>query len=345
MADKLAALRRVGVRYPVMQAGMPGIAGPKLAAAVSRAGGIGTLGIMDASDWGVALALTRRLCEGRPFNANLLLPFTRTRHVDLLISQQVAMATLFWGRDPALVRRLKQAGIYTFQQVGSVEEARMALQDDVDALIVQGREAGGHVRGTSLLKAILAPIVELAGPVPVLAAGGMYTAEDALEARHLGAVGVSTGTRFVATHESQAHDLYKKALVKAEHTVLTNLFGMNWSAPHRVLDNAATRRWCDSQGQAPLWMQALYKVTGLTRRFTPMKAELVQWQRPYLPLFSAAAMESSMPPHMRECTALYAGDEVARIRSVMWAADVVHDLASAFMPISTAAEDRPNRVA
>ncbi|HEX5354596.1 MAG TPA: nitronate monooxygenase [Aquabacterium sp.] len=345
MADKLAALRRVGVLYPVMQAGMPGIAGPKLAAAVSRAGGIGTLGIMDASDWGVALALTRRLCEGRPFNANLLLPFTRPRHVDLLISHQVAMATLFWGRDPALIRRLKQAGIYTFQQVGSVEEARMALQDDVDALIVQGREAGGHVRGSSLLKSILAPIVDLAGPVPVLAAGGIYTADDALAARHLGAAGVSTGTRFVATHESQAHDLYKKALVKAEHTVLTNLFGMNWDAPHRVLDNAATRRWCDSQGKAPVWISLLYKLTGLTRRFTPMKSDLVHWQRPYLPLFSAAAMEASMPPHMRDSTALYAGDEVGRIRSIVWAADVVHDLASAFGPVGAHTRDLQDKVA
>lgn len=345
MADKLVALRHIGVRYPVMQAGMPGIAGPKLAAAVSRAGGIGTLGIMDVSEWGMALALTRRLCEGHPFNANLLLPFTRPRHVDLLISQEVPMATLFWGRDPALIRRLKQAGIFTFQQVGSVEEARMALQDDVDALIVQGREAGGHVRGTSVLKAILSPIVDLAGPVPVFAAGGMYTAEDALSARHQGAVGVSTGTRFVATHESQAHDLYKKALVKAEHTVLTNLFGMNWDAPHRVLGNEATRRWCDSQGQVPAWMRLIYKLTGLTRRFTPMKAELVQWQRPHLPLFSAASMEASMAPHMRDSTALYAGDEVARIRSVMWAADVVNDLASAFVPISATQPNRQDLVA
>lgn len=330
MRDKLSGLRELGVSYPVMQAGMPGIAGPELAAAVSLAGGIGTLGIMDVSEWGTALALTRRLCQGRPFNANLLLPFTRARHIELVIAQQVPMVTLFWGRDAALIQRLKQAGIFTFQQVGSVDEARYALDAGIDALIVQGREAGGHVRGTSLLKAILPAIAVDAGGVPVFAAGGMYTEQDALAARHMGASGVSTGTRFVATNESRAHDAYKRGLVEADDTVVTTLFGLNWNAPHRVLPNEATRRWCDAQGQAPAWVRSLHKLTGMGRRFMPMKAELTHWQQPALPLFTGAALEAGMPARMVGCTALYAGAEVGRIRSVMPAAEVVRELAAAF---------------
>jgi len=330
MKDKLAGLRALGVSHPVMQAGMPGIAGPELAATVSLAGGIGTLGIMDVSEWGMALALTRRLCQGRAFNANLLLPFTRPRHIELVVAQQVSMVTLFWGRDAALILRLKRAGIFTFQQVGSVEEARFALDAGIDALIVQGREAGGHVRGTSMLKSILPAIVDQAGDVPVFAAGGMYTEQDALAARHMGASGVSTGTRFVATNESRAHDAYKRSLVEANETVVTTLFGLNWDAPHRMLVNEATRRWCDSRGRAPAWMRSLYKLTGLGRRFMPMKAEMTHWQQPSLPLFTAAALESSMPARMQACTALYAGAEVARIRSVLPAAEVVRELALAF---------------
>lgn len=330
MANKLARLRALGVESPVMQAGMPVIAGPELAAAVSRAGGIGTLGILDTADYGVALALTRRLCQGRPFNANLLLPYTRPRHVDLLMAQQVPMATLFWGRDAALIQRLKGAGIYTFQQVGSMDEALFALDAGIDALIVQGREAGGHVRGHSLLKAILGPIVEQAGAVPVFAAGGMYSADDALAARRLGASGVCSGTRFVATNESRAHDAYKRALVAAEHTVLTTLFGLDWDAPHRVLDNEATRRWCDAQGRAPAWLRALHKLTGLSRRVMPMRPDAARLQRPGVPLYSGAALDTSMPAGLQHCTALYAGAEVGRIRSVMPAAEVVHELASAF---------------
>lgn len=330
MKDKLSGLRALGVSYPVMQAGMPGIAGPELAAAVSLAGGIGTLGITDVSQWGMALALTRRLCQGRPFNANLLLPFTRARHIELVIAQQVPMVTLFWGRDAALIQRLKQAGIFTFQQVGSMDEARFALDAGIDALIVQGREAGGHVRGTSLLKSILPAIVDQAASVPVFAAGGMYTEQDALAARHMGASGVSTGTRFVATNESRAHDAYKRGLVEANDTVVTTLFGLNWDAPHRVLPNEATRRWCDEQGRAPAWLRGLHALTGLGRRIMPMKAELTHWQRPALPLFTGAALESGMPARMQACTALYAGAEVGRIRSVMPAADVVRELAAAF---------------
>lgn len=330
MKDKLAGLRELGVSYPVMQAGMPGIAGPELAAAVSLAGGIGTLGLTDVSEWALALALTKRLCQGRPFNANLLLPLTRGRHIELVIAQQVPMVTLFWGRDAALIQRLKRAGIFTFQQVGSMDEARFALDAGIDALIVQGREAGGHVRGTSLLRSILPAIVDQSGSVPVFAAGGMYTQQDALAARHMGASGVSTGTRFVATNESRAHDAYKRGLVEANDTVVTTLFGLNWDAPHRVLPNEATRRWCDAQGRAPGWVRTVHRLAGMGRRFTPMKAALTHWQQPGLPLFTAAALEAGMPARMAACTALYAGAEVRRIRSVMPAAEVVRDLAAAF---------------
>lgn len=341
MIDKLAGLRALGVTWPVMQAGMPVIAGPELAAAVSRAGGIGTLGITDVSEWGMALALTRRLCQSHPFNANLLLPFTKPRHVDLLISQQVPMATLFWGRDAALIKRLKQGGVYTFQQVGSVDEARFALDAGIDALIVQGREAGGHVRGTSLLKAILPPIVEQASQVPVFAAGGMYTALDARQARQMGASGVATGTRFVATFESAAHEVYKRALIEADDTIVTTLFGLNWDAPHRVLRNEATRRWCDGDGRARGWIRALNAITEKGRPFMPMKSRNAWWQRPYLPVLTGTPLDATMPAEMKECTALYAGAEVGRITSVMHAADVVRDLASAFAPMAVGGHEQP----
>lgn len=341
MVDKLAGLRALGVSSPVMQAGMPLIAGPQLAAAVSRAGGIGTLGITDVSDWGMALALTRRLCQSHPFNANLLLPFTRPRHVDLLVSQQVPMATLFWGRDARLIQRLKRAGIFTFQQVGSMDEACFALDAGIDALIVQGREAGGHVRGTSLLKAILPPIVDQADAVPVFAAGGMYTAQDARQARQMGASGVASGTRFVATFESDAHEAYKRALVESDGTILTTLFGMNWDAPHRVLPNEATRRWCDADGQARGWIKAINALTEKGRRFMPMQSRHAWWQRPYLPVLTGTPLDASMPAEMKECTALYAGAEVGRITSVMHAADVVRELASAFAPMAVGGHEQP----
>lgn len=97
MDKKLSRLRSLGVSYPVMQAGMPGVAGVKLAAAVARAGGIGVLGLQDVSTWEDSLQALKGQAAGKPVGANLLLPYTRKKHLDAVLRQGIPMVSMFWG--------------------------------------------------------------------------------------------------------------------------------------------------------------------------------------------------------------------------------------------------------
>lgn len=327
MAGNLTRLFALGIRYPVMQAGMPEMADPELVAAVARAGGIGTLGLQDISVWDARLRETRALAPGLPFAANLLLPYTRRKHVDLLLRHGVPIVTLFWGRAKPYVRALQRGGAFVFQQVGSATEAAIAVDAGVDGLIAQGTEAGGHVRGRQPLGELLPELVARHPEVPVFAAGGQYTADDVKRSVALGAAGVSTGTRFLLTYESKAHVLCKQRLLTAQETLVTTLFGLGWPTPHRVLPNAATARWCGPDGSVPNWLHAFNASFAITRKLVPFGSGPAALQRPQVPVFSPAGFTVELPDSQLECTALYAGEHVGRITSLMRAEDVVRELA------------------
>lgn len=327
MKGTIRKLESIGVQYPVMQAGMPGIAGPRLAAAVSAAGGIGTLGLSDVSLWEDELKQTKQQASGRPICVNLLLPYTRVKHVEAVIRQKIPMVTLFWGNGKPLIQQLRGHGVFVFQQIGSKTEARMALDAGVDGLIVQGAESGGHIRGTQKLEVLLPEVVELTSTIPVFAAGGIYTTQDAKRAAALGASGVCTGTRFLLTPESNAHDAYKQRLLAAEKTIVTTLFGLGWPDIHRVVPNKATQKWCGEDGTIPAWLYAVYSATTVTRKIVPFKQSSAAFQRPTFPMFSPAALVSELPAELVEATALYAGEHVGRIRQIIPARAVVEELA------------------
>lgn len=326
-SSALASLHALGVRHAVMQAGMSTASGPKLAGAVSAAGGIGTLGLHDVSVWESVIEQTKAEAQGRPMCANLLLPYTRRRHVEILIRQRVPMVTLFWGHAPQLIRQLQSHDVFVFQQIGSEEEARKALDAGIDGLIVQGLEAGGHVRAQARLEALLPRISKLSAELPVFAAGGVYSAKDAAHTVALGADGVCSGTRFLLTPESHIHEAYRQRLLDADSTMLTHLFGLGWPDLHRVVPNAATDRWCDEGGAIPTWLHRLNAAFSFTRKIVPMKAGIAKAQQPGRPFFSPALMDSHMPAELVEATALYAGEHIARIRRLESAANVVRELA------------------
>ena len=116
---------RLGLQHPVVQAGMGGAAvQPELAAAVSRAGGLGTVGNSPPRAYARAIRRAKELCDGRPVAANLLLPFTRAAHVEACIAERPAVVSLFFGFARSVVRRLRDEGIYVLHQVGTIEQAR-----------------------------------------------------------------------------------------------------------------------------------------------------------------------------------------------------------------------------
>ena len=317
-----ALLERIGVELPLIQAGMGGgISAHELAAAVSEAGGLGTIGTLDPSTLDAELAAARAL-TGKPVAVNLLLPFARRGHWEAASRADVVVT--FWGEPE---RRVDGVWIH---QCGSVGEAQAAVRAGADAVIAQGVEAGGHVRGTA---AALELLDRVRGAVPdgfpVLVAGGVAEAADVREALAAGATAVVAGTRFVLSEECRAHPEYKRRLIAADQTVLTELFGLGWpQAPHRVVANRATERWLrrGPRGPAPTRLA--------NRALTPLAARLplstvdrlAKLQRPSMPLLSPAAALEGAPDSAVEATPLYAGETVARISDLRPAAELVREL-------------------
>ncbi len=212
-----------------------GISRHELAAAVSEAGGLGTIAVNGAEAIRRELAAARAL-TGRPLAVNILLPFARRDWFEAAAEADVVVT--FWGEP-----RRRTGGVW-LHQCGSVAEARRAQAAGADGVIVQGVEAGGHVRGTTpALQLFEEARRALPREYPVLLAGGIAEREDVIAALDAGASAAVAGTRFLLSEESRAHALYKERLLRAEATLLTELFGAGWPAPHRVVPNAATRRW------------------------------------------------------------------------------------------------------
>jgi nitronate monooxygenase len=227
----------VGSRYPLQQAGMSGPARPELAAAVSNAGGLGMLGVgrqpLDVVERFVSTVAT---LTSAPVGATMIAHFVRPE-VEAHLAEHIAIVEFFYQwPDPARVR----SGVITGWQIGSLDEAKAAADAGCSYVVAQGVEAGGHVRGTVPL-AELIPAVREALQIPIVAAGGIGSADAVRAALAMGADAVRVGTRFVASAESAAHPDYVEMLVRARssETEYTEAFGVGWpNAPHRVLTSS-----------------------------------------------------------------------------------------------------------
>jgi nitronate monooxygenase len=239
----------LGCEYPVVLAGMGGVARSELVAAVTQAGGFGFLGMVrePPSLMRQEIEAVRRVTS-KPFGVNLIPAATEAelleRQVSTCIEQDVPVVALFWDLSKEVVQRLREAGVVVVCQVGSAKEGELAQRTGAQLLIAQGSEAGGHVRGTTPLRTLL-PDVIASSSVPVLAAGGLVDGRDLVDALRLGAQGVVIGTAFLASPESFAHEYHKQRVIegKAKETILTNVFHINWprGARVRVLQSSVTR--------------------------------------------------------------------------------------------------------
>ena len=246
---------RYGVDHPVASAGMAFASmTPELPAAVSQAGGIGSL----ANVGFFPPALLQQMVGGiraltaKPFNINFITCFVEPAIIDMAVALKPSSVSFHWGAPkPEWTAALKATGIDVWEQVGTVAEAVRAFESGVDVVIAQGSEAGGHNYG-SMSTLALVPAVRhaLRHQFPeaiVLAAGGIVDGAGLAAALCLGADGAWVGTRFLATHESQAHPEWKRRLVAAEgfETTRTHVFGRHHADfnPMRVLRNRVVREW------------------------------------------------------------------------------------------------------
>ena len=314
-------LERLGVAAPVVQAGMGGgLSRHELAAAVSEAGGLGTIAVNGGAAIERELAAARAL-TARPIAVNLLLPFARRGWFE--VASRADVVVTFWGRP-----KRRTAGVW-LHQCGSVAESLAAYAAGADAVIVQGVEAGGHVRGTVPALELLDRVKAALPPgYPLLLAGGIAERADVARALEAGASAAVAGTRFLLSEESRAHAEYRRRLLDAKETILTELFGFGWPAPHRVVSNAATDRWLTGDLRGPRLNRVLNRLAAPTARYVSpsMQARLARAQRPGSRLLSPPGPTDDGPANLLDAGPLYAGQTVVRIGNVRPAAEIVASL-------------------
>jgi NAD(P)H-dependent flavin oxidoreductase YrpB (nitropropane dioxygenase family) len=309
---------RLGLTAPVVQAPIGSAATPELAAAVANAGGLGTLALTWTSpgDMVARIRRTRSLTD-RPFGVNLVLAWDQHERVAVCAAESVVVVSTFWGDPAPYVEAIHAGGALHVHTVGSADEARRAADVGVDAVVAQGWEAGGRVRGEVATLPLVPAVVDAVAPIPVLAAGGVADARGLAAVLALGADAGWVGTRFLLAHEANVHDEWRRRVRDGRETgtAYTTAFDGGWpDAPHRVLRNSTLQEWeCSGRPAAPS---------------RPGEGDVIA----HAPDGSALLRYAAAPP-VRGTTgdiermAMYAGQGTGIVEQSLPAAAIVHEMA------------------
>ncbi|KQW73125.1 2-nitropropane dioxygenase [Phenylobacterium sp. Root77] len=248
----------LGVKHPIMLAGMGGVSYAELVAAVSNAGGYGVLGMAGRTPDFIRDEMRKvKSLTDKPFGVDLLAasPESLTASVEIIIEEGASSFVAGLGVPMPIMEKLKKAGLKVMVVCGAVKHAVKAEQAGCDAVICQGGEGGGHT-GLVGTMPLVAQAVE-AVKIPVVAAGGLYDGRGLAASLTLGATGVWMGTRFIASQEAHAGELYRQAILEAadEDTVRTRSYS---GKPMRVKKNPYVEEWeTRPQDIQPFPMQAM----------------------------------------------------------------------------------------
>ena len=299
-----------------MQAPIGGISTPRLAAAVSNAGGLGML----SGTWRSAKELSAGIQEihdgtSNPFGVNLVLCFDISEQLRVCLAERVPVVSFFWGDPGPYISRLHDANSLVMHTVGTARDAQRAVSEGADVIVAQGIEAGGHVCGTVGTMALVPSVVDAVPGTPVIAAGGIADGRGLAAALCLGASGAMLGSRFVMSKESDAHSAYQEAMIAASENdtvYVQNLFDGGWKdAPHRVLKNSTFTQWKTAGSMPP--------------GSRPGEDETVAWLSAGDPVsrYSSDAPTKHVMSGMPEAMALYSGQGAGLLNSVESAHDIV----------------------
>lgn len=255
----------LGIQYPIIQGGMAWVAEYHLAAAVSEAGGLGIIGAAAApAEWvRNQIREVKRRTE-KPFGVNIMLMSPYADEVArIVVEEDVKVVTTGAGSPEKYMKLWKEAGIRVIPVVASVALAKRMERCGADALVAEGTEAGGHIGENTTM--VLVPQIADAVKIPVIAAGGIADGRGAAAAFMLGAKGIQIGTRFVVTEESQVHENYKEAILKAKD-IDSKVTGRSTGHPVRGLRNQMTKEYLKREAEgASLEELELLAAGGLRR--------------------------------------------------------------------------------
>lgn len=228
---------KLQINYPIIQGGMGNISNAQLTAAVSEAGGLGTIGCGTMTPKEIEkLILETRLLTKKNFAINIALsvsPYTN-KLIDLVIKHNVPIVSLSAGNPAPYIPLLHEHGITVLALVASVKHAQKAEAAGADILVAEGFEAAGINSSLELTTFTLIPQIVKHVKVPVVAAGGIGDGKGLAAALMLGASGVQIGTRFIATKDAPFHNMYKQKLIEASDTE-TLIIGRSVGRLRRIL--------------------------------------------------------------------------------------------------------------
>jgi nitronate monooxygenase len=242
-----------GIEHPIIQGGMHFVGFAELAAAVSNAGGLGTItGLTQKTPADLANEIARcREMTDKPFAVNLTFLPTVTSpdypgYIEAIVKGGVKIVETA-GRSPEqYMPALKEAGIKVIHKCTSVRHSLKAQKIGCDAVSVDGFECGGHPGEDDIPNMILLPRAAEELTIPFVASGGMADARSLVAAMALGADGMNMGTRFIATQEAPVHQNVKEAIVAASE-LDTRLVMRPLRNTERVLNNAAVERLLEKE--------------------------------------------------------------------------------------------------
>ena len=249
----------VGIEVPIIQAGMSIFTSPALAAAVSDAGALGSLGAWNrpTDQLRRELAELRDLTE-RPFAVNHVVPDLDADAFAATLERAPAVISFALDDAGDLIKRVHDAGSLAMQQITTVQQAQLAAEHGADIIVAQGGEAGGYGGIVSTLS-LVPQVVDAVRPVPVVAAGGIADGRGIAAAMVLGAAGVNLGSRFLASTESPVGERWKKALVtypsedwiQAEfiNAINPNPGTVGYGTRLRLLRTEFVQRWEERAGE------------------------------------------------------------------------------------------------
>jgi nitronate monooxygenase len=252
MSTQTRVCELLGIERPIVEA--PLAADPRLPAAVSNAGGLGSLGLSWSDDAGDVVRQTAALTD-RPIAGNFVLFADQHHRVDQALSAGLPVVSLIWGDPASYVDLAHDAGALLMHTVGSAEEARRAVGSGVDIVVAQGWEAGGHVWSGVATLPLVPAVVDAVAPAPVIAAAGTGDARGVTAVFALGAQAALLGTRFLLADEMPIHDEYGRRLIaatEADAEWYPDLYDVGWpDAPHRAIHNSTAEMW-EAADEPPL---------------------------------------------------------------------------------------------